>query len=233
MTLFRPRRQFTHGPPVIAYLGQAANGAFIGTTRLAFRGISAGANGTGNLGVLDGNKLIVGCISHNSGAAAVAASINGRLAPVYGVTAGAAGIALFCTLVPDEGLAPIVDVRYASAPSGTPNLSLWSIVGLSSPIPRNIAVSNLAGADTVRTVDVDSEVGGIIVAMAANNVTAAQSCAWTGDQTPTELIDAAAGGGLYSSAMVQGTNADSANTITATFAVISTTGIGLLAAAFR
>ena len=230
MALLRRRRLFTHGPPVVTYLGQAANGSFIGTSRLFFRGLSGGQ---ANLGPIDLNKLIIGCISHNSSAVPVAASINGRIAPVYGVTAGAASVGIFCALVQDEGLTPIVDVRYTSGPSGTPNCSLWSIIGLSSPVPRSIAVSNLAGADTVRTVDVDSEVGGAIVAMAANNITAAQSCTWSGDQTPTENVEAAAGGGFYSSAMIQGTNADAANTITATFGVVSTTGIGLLAAAFR
>ncbi len=230
MALLYRRRQFTHGPPIVTYLGQGANGAFIGTARVLYRGLSGGQ---GNLGTIDNNKLIVGLNSNNSGAVPAAASINGRMAPVYGVTGGAAGIGIFCALVPDDGSNPIVDVRFGANPSGTPNLSLYSIVGLSSPLPRSIAVSNLAGADTVRTVDVDSEVGGVIVAMAANNVTAAQSCTWTGDQTLTENVDGAGGGGHYSAAMIQGTNADVANTITATFAVIATTGIGLLAAAFR
>ena len=229
MSLLYRRRQFTHGPPVVTYLGQGANNSG-SAARVVYRGLGLGQ---GHLGAINSNKLIVGIISQNDSAVPIGAYINGCNAPAYGVTAGATGIGIFCALVPDDGASPVVDVRYSANFSGTPNLSLWSIVGLSSPIPRSIAVSNLAGADTVRTVDVNSEVGGVIVAMAANNITAANSCTWTGDQTLTENVDGAGGGGLYSSAMIQGTNADGANTVTATFAVISTTGIGLLAAAFR
>ena len=69
--------------------------------------------------------------------------------------------------------------------------------------------------------------------VAANNITAAQACTLSGDQTPTENDEVTSGTGRVSIGMIQGTTADAANTITATFDVISTTAIGLIAAAFR
>ena len=226
---FRRRRLFTHGPPVVTYLGLAQNLAFVGTTRVIYRGLSSGSN---SLGPIDKNKVIVGIIVQANANIPVAAFINNMNAPVYGVTSAAPGIGLFSTLVSDDG-SPLVEVRYNAAPSGSPSLSLWSITGLSSPVPRSVVGSALAGADTVRTVDLDSEVGGVAVAAAVNNVTAAQGCTWSGDQTPTENLEGVITAGLLSVAMIQGTNSDAANTITATFNVISTTAIGLLAAAFR
>ena len=226
---FRRRRLFTHGPPVVTFLGVGQNIAFINASQILYRGLSAGSN---SLGAIDRNKVIVGIIGQGNAAVPVAAAVNGVNAPVYGVTSAAAGIGVFSALIPDAG-EPIINVRYNSGPTGSPVVALWSIVGLASSIPRSIASSALAGADTVRTVDVNSEVGGVAVAMAFNNITAAQTCTWSGDQTPTENAEAATGGGVYSTALIQGTSADAANTITATFGVISTTAIGLLAAAFR
>ncbi len=225
------RRQFTHGPPVVTFLGTAANIAFIGTARCLYRGLNVGAQG--NLGPIDRNKVIVGIIQNGGAALPVAAFINGVNAPIYGVTSAAPGMAVFSALVPDDGNSPICDVRFGSNPSGNPALALWSIVGPASPIPRSVASSALAGADTVRTVDLNTEVGGVAILVAVNNVTAAQACALTGDQTPTENSEITAGAGRMSIGMIQGTTADAANTITATFDVVSTTAIGLIAAAFR
>jgi hypothetical protein len=177
--------------------------------------------------------VIVGIIQQANTALPVAAFINGVNASVYGVTSAAPGMGIFSALVPDDGNSPLCEVRYSATPSGSPALALWSIVGLSSPIPRSIASSALAGADTVRTVDINTEVGGVAVMVAVNNVTAAQACALSGDQTPTENTEVTAGAGRMSIGMIQGTVADAANTITATFDVVSTTAIGLLAAAFR
>lgn len=227
----RRRQQFTQGSPVVTYLGTPGNAAFIGLNRVIYRGFSTG--GTLQLGPIDRNKVIVGIINNGAAAFPVAASINSVNAPLYGVTSAAPGMGVFSALVPDDGLSPICDVRFGANPSGTPVLALWSIVGLSSPVPRSIASSALAGADTVRTVDLNTEVGGVYVLMATNNVTAAQACALTGDQTPTENAELTAGAGRTSIGMLQGTNADAANTITATFDIVSTTAIGLLAAAFR
>ncbi len=231
MSLLTRRRQFTHGPPVVTYLGLAANIAFIGTARVVYRGFTG--TGQGNLGAIDRNKVIVGIIQQGNAALPVAAFINGINAPVYGVTSAAPGMGVFSALVPNDGASPIFDVRYNSNPTGNPSLALWSIVGLSSPVPRSVASSALAGADTVRTVDLDTETGGVAILTAANNVTAAQSCTLSGDQTPTENDEITGGTGRVSIGMIQNTNADAANTITATFAVISTTAIGLIAAAFR
>lgn len=224
------KRQFTHGPPTVTFLGYAQNIAFIGLARVVYRDLSLGQN---NLGPIDRNKVIVGIIQQGSSALPVAAFINGVNAPIYGVTSSAPGMGIFSALVPDDGLNPICDVRYDSSPSGSPALALWSIIGLSSPIPRSIASSTLAGAATARTVDLNTEAGGVYVLTAVNNVTAAQACALTGDQTPTENAEVTAGAGRTSVGMFQGTNADAANTITATFDIISTTAIGLIAAAFR
>ena len=231
MSFFRRRRQFTHGPPTVTYLGAAANIAFIGTARVAYRGFTG--TGQGNLGPINKNKVIVGIIQQGNAAIPVAAFINGVNAPVYGVTSAAPGIGVFSALVPYDGSSPVFDIRYNSNPTGSPGLVLWSIVGLSSPVPRSVVSSALAGADTTRTVDLDTEVGGIAVMVAANNITAAQACTLSGDQTPTENDEVTSGTGRVSIGMIQGTNSDSANTITATFDVISTTAIGLLAAAFR
>lgn len=222
------RRQFTMGPPVVNYIGQAQVISFVGAREVLWRGTVLG----GNPGVLDENKLIVGIAGQQGGQFPVAASINGRIAPVYGTTLTAAGIGLFAALVPDIGNLTI-DVRWNADVAGTPNLNLWSIFGLSSPIPRSVVASSLAGADTVRSVDVNSEVGGVAVAMSVCDVAAAQSVTWSGDQTPTKNVDTNGGGSQFSAALIQGTNADAANTITATLAVISIAAIGLIAASFR
>lgn len=215
---------------MVTFLGVPQNIAFIGTTRVVYRALLFG---TTNLGPIDRNKLIVGMISASNAAFPVAAVINGVNAPIYGITSAAPGIGVFSALVPDDGSSPIFDVRYNAAPSGNPVAAIWSVTGLSSPVPRSVVSSALAGADTVRTVDVNSEVGGVAVAMAFNNITAAQSCTWSGDQTPTENAEGVTGTGFYSTSLIQGTTADAANTVTATFGVISTTAIGLLAATFR
>lgn len=230
MDLRRRRRLFTHGPPIVTYLGTAANIAFIGTARVVYRGLTGGQ---GNFGPIDRNKVIVGITQQGNAALPVAAFINGVNAPIYGVTSAAPGMGVFSALIPDDGASPICDVRYNSNPTGSPVVALWSIVGPSSPVPRSVVSSALAGADTVRTVDLNTEVGGVAVLVAVNNVTAAQACALTGDQTPTENTEVTAGAGRMSVGMIQGTTADAANTITATFDVVSTTAIGLLAAAFR
>ena len=229
MALLRKRKLFTQGQPTVTYLGLGQNLAFIGTTRVIYRGLASGSN---SLGAIDLNKVIVGIIIQANANIPVAAFINGVNAPVYGVTSAAPGMGLFSALVLDDG-SPLVEVRYNSDPSGSPSLSLWSIVGLSSAVPRSVAGSALAGADIVRTVDLNSEVGGVAVAAAVNNVTAAQGCTWSGDQTPTENLEGTITAGRFSAAMIQGTNGDAANTVTATFDVISTTAIGLIAAAFR
>ena len=166
MALFRPQAQFTGPPPLGTFLGLGQNIAFIGTSRVVYRGLS---QGLASMGPLDRNKLIVGIIGQGNAAVPVAATVNGVNAPVYGVTSAAAGIGVFSAIIPDAGQ-PIIDVRYNSAPTGSPLVALWSIVGLASPVPRSIASSALAGADTVRTVDVNSEVGGVAVAMAFNNI---------------------------------------------------------------
>lgn len=230
MSLLHRWRLFTQGPPVVTYLGLGQNLAFIGTTRVIYRGLASGSN---SLGPIDRNKVIAGIIIQSNSNVPAAAFINGVNAPVYGVTSAAPGMGLFSALVSDDGASPLVEIRYNAAPSGSPSLSLWSITGLSSSVPRSVASSALAGADTARTVDLDTEIGGVVIAAAVNNITAAQGCTWSGDQTPTENLEGTITAGRFSAAMIQGTNGDAANTVTATFDVISTTIIGLIAAAFR
>ena len=106
------------------------------------------------------------------------------------------------------------------------------VTGLSSFVPTDAQSTSTATATNLSR-DLNTKDGGFLVAGATNNVAAAQACTWTGDQTPTETYDTVAAGygesGAFTSAVVN----DTANTVTATFDVISTTGIALAAAAWR
>lgn len=110
-------------------------------------------------------------------------------------------------------------------------VAMWCLTGLQLPFPID-AQSSGAATDITRSVDLMTKSGGVVIAAALNNVTAAQSCTWTGDQTPNERVDTT-GNNAYSAADITNTNDDPANTITATHAVISTTGINLAAVSFR
>lgn len=107
----------------------------------------------------------------------------------------------------------------------------YSVTGLASIVPVSTAISSTA-LDTTRSVDLNTSPGGVVVGMAYNNITAGQSCTWSGDQTPTKNAENNSGG-IWSSASITGANQDAANTLTATYAVISTTSCSLIGAAFR
>lgn len=124
-----------------------------------------------------------------------------------------------------------VNIVFAATASNF-NTFMWHVKGLASSVPLDAQTSATA-TDTARSVDLKTSPGGIIIAASMNNITAAQSCTWTGDQAPTERVDTAVVNGAFSAAEITNTNDDIANTITATWAVISTAGVSIAAASFR
>lgn len=111
--------------------------------------------------------------------------------------------------------------------------ALYGVTGLASPVPRSVA-SSVHATDVARSVDLDTAPGGFIIAASANDITASNSCTWTGDQSPTENYDNAASiTQRISGARIFSTNDDTANTITSTYAQAATVAHALLAASFR
>ena len=189
------------------------------------------ANGV-SLGIPAKDRVIIVGASARSGQI-TKVTINGIALLPY-AAAGAAGQGSFTSiwsgLVPDD---PLGTIWTPEGSLGTnPILNIYRATGLSRIAPRD-AQSSATAADVARAVDLNTEVGGFIIACAVNNVGAANSVTWTGDETPTEDSDSALGSGRQSGMSRLTTIADAANTITATFAVISTTQISLSAASFR
>jgi hypothetical protein len=236
--MFNPprRRQFTQGPPTITYMGTGANVAFIGTTQTIYRSLTTlGGLITPTLAVgqVDESRLIIGACNNVNGAVPQAAWICGVPAVIVSSVGAAPNCYIFCAPIPFDVQLPsfTANVRWATSPSGNPAVQFFSALGLASHTPRSVA-SFAAATGTDATVDLNTEADGIYVAIAGNNTTAAQSTTWTGDDSPSEAQDSI-GSGWFSTAIKQGTSADSANTITATFAAAATTAIGITAAAWR
>lgn len=130
-----------------------------------------------------------------------------------------------------------VNIHPAKIPAGSQPFfcSLWLATGLTRK--RALAtVGNTTATATARTGNLGTVDGGFVVGIAANNITAAQATAWTGDIIPTKRFDAVSLGGTpmwISTAEIFPTINDSANTLTATFDIISTTHATFAAAAFR
>lgn len=211
------RRVLTEGPPLSA--------AFL-SSNTATSGVASGIS----LGVEAEDRVIVALLASRS-AVATALWINGIALPLYATANQVTAFSQIGSALIPRGDRGVVNIKAAGFTSA-PVVHIYRLTGLASPVPRSVATS-ITAADTVRTVDVSSGIGGVILALAGNDVGAANQCTWTGDQSPTESADAAIGAGRQSAAHIYSTNDDTANTITATFDVISTTGISLAAAAFR
>lgn len=219
MRLLRPRRKFI--------VGGAPSGSFLSSAALSASSTVADIA----LGQPSEDRVIIVTASARSGQVTrmTCNGIEFRLA----TSAGAAGQSAFTTIW--SGLVPtgLVGVFWPETAAGTsPILNIYRATGLSQYQARD-AQSSATATDTVRAVDLNTTAGGIIVACAVNNIGAANSVTWTGDQTPTEDSDSAMGSGRQSAMSTFNAVADTANTITATFAVISTTQIALSGASFR
>ncbi len=113
---------------------------------------------------------------------------------------------------------------------------LYTITG-QHPYMKQCKTSTTA-ADTVRTITFDqTHFRDAYIAVAINNVAAANSCTWTGTtSTISESFDAAMSTARISGAQPQNfawiTEA-SGPTLTSTWAVVSTTGVSLCAAVFN
>ena len=140
---------------------------------------------------------------------------------------------IFCVsgVIPNDRKGVLV-LTFSSGLGNAPFVSVWVMYGLSTPRPRASALST-AAIDTARSVDLAPVAGGIAVMHAGNDVITANSCTWSGDQTPTEVIDVAVASNVHTAAYVTNTNEDATNTFTSTFAVVSTTAIALVGATFR
>lgn len=137
---------------------------------------------------------------------------------------------------------PVVNSRYVTVYPGRGFTTsrpffcgFWLATGLTSHRAYSAAGNQTATA-TVRTADVSAKDGGFVIALASNNVVALQTTAWTGDTTPTERADEDTVNGTPLRVSIADTFPsidDAANTITATFGVISTSDALIVAAAFR
>lgn len=215
--MLRRPRLFVGGAPSVAFLSAST--------------MSAPAVGGISLGVPAADRVIIIGACARSGLITRIAVNGTELLPYASVgTANQnAFTSIWSGLVPDD---PYGTIWTETAAGTSPILNIYRATGLSRVAPRD-AQSSSTAADTVRTVDLNTTAGGIIVACAVNNIGAANSMTWTGDQTPTEDSDSAMGSGRQSGMSLTGTVNDTANTITATFVVISTTQVTLSAASFR
>lgn len=109
---------------------------------------------------------------------------------------------------------------------------IWTLTGYASSVPRSIAKAT----DTIQTalsIDLNAEIGGAIVCLGQNNITAAQSFSLTGDQAITERAEGNTTGGRSVWGDIPAPTADVANTLTCTAAAPSTTGMSFIAAAWN
>ena len=106
-----------------------------------------------------------------------------------------------------------------------------SLSGL-RPLSKDLSTTAI---DTARTVTIPIYTRGYVALAAINDVGAANQCTWTGSaQNPSEISDVAVGAYRGSTATRLITVADNLTaTFTATFDVISTTGISLVGAFWR
>jgi hypothetical protein len=126
-----------------------------------------------------------------------------------------------------------IAIRWASAKFNGLSAGLHVIYGLASPRAVSTA-SSATAADTVRSIDLNTPQGGIVILVSHNNITAGQSASWSGDSdTPTSVQATGANSQWTSMAHVPGTVEDAANTYTMTYGAVSTTSVGLAGAAFR
>lgn len=221
--MFRPRIGFRAKPDI-----GRPNSVFVGTINSANTGTPYQSLGSPSLPPMSKNRFLIAHAHVINGAQLIREMVihGNYLTRYYAAVNNAYSSAIFAGFAPlDGGPSFLMATAGLSNPGFT---HVWAVEGLSQPAPFDIQTS-FTTADTVRTVDINSKVGGLITAHAYNNVSAAQSCSWTGDQTPSEQYDT---NGI-TSAEIQSANDDAANTITATFAAVSTTAIGLLAASWR
>lgn len=230
-----PHRIYVGGAPSIAYLGSQAMNRVNGTTLAG----GVWTQGASNLSIPARDRVLIGNLQHASGATFVAGWIDGiSVIPRFAFAPGTFTHTTWTAEVPDDfwitlskNAIPIFE-QMSAALFADSILNLWAATGLASLNPVGTG-SNSAGTGTAISADVNTVPGGIIIAGAINDVTAAQSCTWSGDQTPTEREDAAGSGFARTCAEVTNTNADAANTVTATFAASATTRLMIAAAAFR
>ncbi len=227
------------------FVGGSPSGVFLGTTRLGQAGGTTAATsqitiGFSNQSQPSAGRAIVGIISSSASRDLVSMSIFGNSAPLRGsVRTGVAGLYLFSAWCPhNETPRAVLNsnppisllATYSGALSSDPFCWLWAVTGLGSLVP-DVATSTTT-VDTTRTVDLRTQPGGFLIAASANDVTAANSMTWSGDQTPTERYDATTFA-AFSAADISNTNDDAANTVTATYAVVSIAYCSLIAGAFR
>lgn len=206
---------------------------------LTYRAI-AGSNSPGgatnayieiaNVGPESENRTLI-IFARMGGQTPASAFFCGQLLPVRHTSTDSGGAvnAIFTGHIPKNVSGPLV----IFSPVGFNGFSAYSytVTGLASPIPVD-SNSSASATATARSIDLNTRSGGIIIGAAFNNISAAQSCTWTGDQTPTENAENSSGG-ILSTASILDTNEDAANTLTATYAVISTTSCFLFGASFR
>lgn len=110
--------------------------------------------------------------------------------------------------------------------------NITTLAGLSSPSPQAYGLSETA-IDTTRTVTLPVWPTGYVVAVAINDVASANSCTWTGTALISENSDTTIGTYRQSKADTILPTAGAAQTVIATFAVTSVSGINLVAASWR
>lgn len=191
------------------------------------------------------DRLLIGTATCNTSSAPTRITGWGNAGYIWATIKGSGSFhaTVFSIPLPDNpfpGLVTNAQVRIpiwlqfgVVAPSNGARFNFWVATGLSSFAPCSTLTAN-GGTNTVVTGNLNTPAGAVAVMAAYNDVAAANSCTWTGDDSPTERDDAAGtGAGRTTAASISVASQDSANAITATFAVSSTTDVVLAAAAWR
>lgn len=209
---------------VVRYLGRGdiAGGFFVRTIP-SLNSLARISNEAGNR-----TLVLIGIVDNGTNPVLKAVSFCGVALPVYFTMSNSAIRGFVASaVVPMNQLGPIA-FNFGNFTSNG-GFACWEIFGLNKAAPID-AQSSSSAAATTRSVDLITSSGGVILGMGSNNITAAQNCTWSGDQTPVEDEE------LFSRESfcnTQNTNQDAANTLTATWSVISTTDATVIGASFR